>query len=393
MKKLIFPVAVFLIFAPSIALASGEAAEFRRMYKACVDSGGEAPSNYNDWVDNKGCRCGGSPFGSGNITCNKTSSSNNTSSSTEVPGIGSLIGALPLQQQIPAWGAAFGVMMILEGLTQSTQQGAQQDAQRRAAEEARVAEQKRIAEEREREAEAAKRRILSNLKGLDASPQLALMGNDSGDASPQLALIGIDSGSSLGLMTDDLQVRETIGFFGTKEIKPILEEDVHTGMQAGQGFDTAGKIMVSNLPPPPTTPTTKPTTKPVDNLQMDKVKADYYQAIDEYAKANLRRQQLEEEKKMAERIRQEAEKRYREQQAHIALIPQDQPAAKQEEDDKLAEAEKLLKQATDMDEKATQDLSKAKQNLEQVKLDLDRAEKAGADAVKSFTQTEPGQTK
>jgi hypothetical protein len=77
-----------------------------------------------------------------------------------------------------------GIKAIMEGAGNS-----QKEAQRRAEEEARAAEQKRIAEERERQAEATKQRLLSELKGLDAPPQLTLM--------------GIDSNHDLQLMTGD----------------------------------------------------------------------------------------------------------------------------------------------------------------------------------------------
>jgi hypothetical protein len=125
---------------------------------------------------------------------------------------------------------------------------------------------------------------------------------------------------------------------------------------------------------------------------MDKVWQDYYQAADKAAETDLRRQQLENDKKMADQIRQEAEKKVKEQQARVAVIPKEQPNRK-EEDDKLAEAEKLLNQATDLDRKATQDLDKAQQDLKQAKLDLDRTEKERTKAEKSLAQAEQGQTK
>lgn len=151
------------------------------------------------------------------------------------------------------------------------------------------------------------------------------------------------------------------------------------------GEETSGLAL--KMPDAPPTPT----AKPIEGSQIEKVWADYLHAADEFAKADLRRQQLEAEKKLAERILKEAEK-YHEQRQQAALIPKDQPA-KQEEDDKLAEAEKLLNQATDLDQKATQDLDNAKQDLKQAKLDLDRTEKERAKAEKNLAQTEQGQPK
>lgn len=175
---------------------------------------------------------------------------------------------------------------------------------------------------------------------------------------------------------------------GTLELKggtAMFGESNATGTMK-YGGETSGLAL--KMPDAPPTPT----GKLVDPALMDKVLADYHHAADEHAKADLRRRQLEEEKTLAERIRKEAEKKYREQQQQAALMPKDQPG-KQEQDDKLAEAEKLLNQATDLDQKATQDLDKAKQDLQQAKLDLDRTEKERAKAEKSLAQAEQGQTK
>ena len=89
-----------------------------------------------------------------------------------------------------------------------------------------------------------------------------------GDSS-QLGLMGADSGSGLSLMTDDLHVKETSGASGQKELKPIIG-DTGTGTikvtddaekessKAQKGFDTAGKIMNSDLPAAPSVPAAKP---------------------------------------------------------------------------------------------------------------------------------------
>lgn len=152
------------------------------------------------------------------------------------------------------------------------------------------------------------------------------------------------------------------------------------------GKETAGLTL--KMPDAPPTPI----GKVVDVATMDKAQQDYYQAADKAAQADLRRQQLEEDTKLAERIKKEAEKNYQEQQRQAALIPKDQPA-KQEADDKLAQAEKLLNQATDLERKATQDLDQAQQDVKQAKLDLDRTEKERTKAEKSLAQAEQGQTK
>jgi len=156
--------------------------------------------------------------------------------------------------------------------------------------------------------------------------------------------------------------------------------------QMNMGEETAGLSLKTTEEPK------APQGKLVDAATMDKVWQDYYQAADKAAEADLRRQQLENEKSIADQIRREAEKKVKEQQARVAVIPKEQPDRK-EEDDKLAEAERLLQQATDLDQKATQDLDKAKQDLKQAKLNLDRTEKERAKAEKSLAQAEQGQPK
>lgn len=209
-------------------------------------------------------------------------------------------------------------------------------------------------QERMRQLEARHQKLLSSLKG--------------GLGSTELGLKRMESGT--------LELKGGTAMFGESNATGTLTYDK----------EPAGlTLKMPNAPP-------IPTGKIVDMATMDKAWQDYHQAADQAAQADLRRQQLEEEKKLTEQIRKEAEKKYQEQQRQTALIPKDQPA-KQEADDKLAEAEKLLNQATDLDRKATQDLEQAKQNLKQAKLDLDRSEKERAKAEKSLAQAEQGQTK
>lgn len=132
-----------------------------------------------------------------------------------------------------------------------------------------------------------------------------------------------------------------------------------------------------------------PVGKPVDVATMDPIWQNYYRAADKYAEVDVRREQLENEKKMAEQIRQEAEKKYKEQQAHAALIPNEQPNRK-EEDDKLAEAERLFRQATDLDDQATKDLEQAKRDAEKAKADMDLAENERKKQETNLAQAEQG---
>jgi hypothetical protein len=118
------------------------------------------------------------------------------------------------------------------------------DAKRKAEEQLRVEEQRRAEQETLRKHEEMKNRLLGGMMGVESSPQLGLM--------------GVESGPGLSLMTDNASVNTQ----PAKGVPPaerglqlMLDDDAtRSSKQARQGFDTAGKIMGSNIPPPPPTP-------------------------------------------------------------------------------------------------------------------------------------------
>lgn len=301
-------------------------------------------SNYAEFAAQ--CRAQGGIPGFG-ATC-KPQSSGGSSGGSGYSG-----GRSSSNQQIlglaNALGTAFGESLRQQEADRA--QARQQEMERAAEEMARfqAAEQERM-----RQLEARHQKLLGSLKG--------------GLGNTELGLKRMESGT--------LELKSGTAMFGQSNATGPLK----------YGEDTTGLTL--KMPEAPPTPT----GKVVDMATMDKVWQDYYQAADKTAQADLRRQQLEEEKQLAERIKKEAEKKYQEQQQQAASIPKDQPA-KQEADDKLAQAEKLLNQATDLDRKATQDLDQAKQDLKQAKLDLDRTERERTKAEKSLAQTEQVQTK
>ena len=72
--RLFFVAEILLLSAamltrPSSSRAQGEATEVRRMFKGCTDSGGVAATDYQDWVNQNGCKCSVSSVGSGKVTC------------------------------------------------------------------------------------------------------------------------------------------------------------------------------------------------------------------------------------------------------------------------------------------------------------------------------------
>lgn len=110
---------------------------------------------------------------------------------------------------------------------------------------------------------------------------------------------------------------------------------------------------------------------------------DYLAALQRNNKAETRLRQLENEHRMIEKLRAEAEKKTQEQKARVAVIPPDQPEQRKAEDDKLAQAEKLLQEAIKLDEDATKDLADAKKDAEDAKAALAESEKKKQHAMKA----------
>ncbi len=211
------------------------------------------------------------------------------------------------------------------------------------------------AEERKRmeELEQRHQKLLGDLKG--------------GLGHTELGLKPIESGT--------LELKTGTNYFG-------IPSNPTGTMKLGE--ETADITMKTPDVPP------EPTAKFVAPSQLDTVMRAYYEAGDKYAKSELHRQQLENDKKIAKRIRREAEKKYREQQERVALIADDQPA-KQEEDDKLAKAQKLLDEATSLDNSAEKNLEQAKRDVDETKRELDKREKARNQAEKNLPQATMGQ--
>ncbi|NOS79305.1 MAG: hypothetical protein HOP35_15310 [Nitrospira sp.] len=302
--------------------------------------------NYAEFAEQ--CRAQGGTPGMG-ATCTPKSSSGSSGGFSGYSGGGASSNQQLMMGLAGALGAAFADSLKTQEANQALAR--QQEMERAAVEMARFQAEE---QERMRQLEARHQKLLSSLKG--------------GLGNTELGLKRMESGT--------LELKGGTAMFGESNATGTLK----------YGNETAGLAL--KMPDAPPTPT----GKVVDMATMDKVWQDYHQAADKAAQADLRRLQLEEEKKLAERIRKEAEKKYQEQQRQAASIPKDQPS-KQAEDDKLAEAEKLLNQAMDLDRKATQDLDQAKQDLKQAKLDLDRTEKDRAKAEKSLAQAEQGQPK
>ena len=261
MKKLIFFVAGFIILAPSMALAAGEAAEMNQIYQACIKSGGRAASNYNAWVAQNGCICPGSSTGSGQRTCSgASSSSSSTGSSGDLVTdstrnvVKGIMNGNSQQMGIGMMG--IGAAAFIQGMQSDPAADARRaqeaaiaaEQQRQAAEQQRQAEEQRRAEEIRRQ-EIARQRILGQLKGAESSGDLALK-TDS-DSS----LTVTESRGAFGNVI--VPVSAGTPSFGGLQLK-LVDDAEKSSAQARQGFDTAGKMMGADLPSPPPVPASKP---------------------------------------------------------------------------------------------------------------------------------------
>ncbi|MGQ0812014.1 MAG: hypothetical protein ACT4OO_12425 [Nitrospiraceae bacterium] len=110
---------------------------------------------------------------------------------------------------------------------------------------------------------------------------------------------------------------------------------------------------------------------------------DYLAALQRKNHAEMRLKQAEAEQRMIEQIRREAEKKHQEQQTRVAVVPVDRPEQRKQEDDKLAEAQRLLQEAIKLDEDATRDLTEAKKDVEDAKAALAESEKKKQHAMKA----------
>jgi hypothetical protein len=257
MRQVLFLVAVFTVLAPRVAWAAGEAAEVRQMFQACKDSGGVAADNYNAWVAQNGCKCGGSSTGSGKRTCPAASGSAGATDNS-----GDLVteatknvvqGVMNGNSQQAGVGLlGIGGAMLLQGLLGDPAADA-----RRAQEAALAAEQQRQAEDRRRaevvrQQELARHRILGLLKGSEGSTALALKLGES-DTSLTVTATRGPFGDTVAVPTGIAQPPIEHGL----QLK-LGDDAERASMQARQGFDTAGQISGTNLPKlpdPPPTPT------------------------------------------------------------------------------------------------------------------------------------------
>lgn len=265
MKRIIGLFIVFILAFPLASIAA-EPAWWTQMKNACINSGGRPVSNYyNDWVAGGGCVCPGSTKGSGQPTCSGGSSSSGgagtgsngdlITKSTE----GVVQGIMSGDANLTGIGImGVGVGMFLQGAQGDPAAAARQKAEEQARAAQAAEERRRQEEETLKRHEEMKNRLLGGMLNV-------------GDSS-QLGLMGADSGSGLSLMTDDR------GAFVGKELKLIMGDEV-TGARklsedeekdsdrARKGFDTAGKIMKSDLPAAPPTPM----GKPVSPIKLEKI--------------------------------------------------------------------------------------------------------------------------
>ncbi len=193
-------------------------------------------------------------------------------------GSGGYSGSDPLVQGAAILGNALGKALGDAILGNPQQDAANQAAAAQAAEQQRQAEeqQRQIDEQRTAEAlrqqEIAKQRILSQLKGSESSPGLALK---TGEEDTPLTVT-----ETRGALGSTVVTATGIGSLSDEHgLQLKLGDDAETSSrQAGQGFDTAGKIMGSTLPVAPPTPTSKSSAEKLQLLNVLRSKLKQNQA-------------------------------------------------------------------------------------------------------------------
>ncbi|MDE2260084.1 MAG: hypothetical protein KGK17_07170 [Betaproteobacteria bacterium] len=186
-----------------------------------------------------------------------------------------------MQQQLLQQGAGIVGQAIGNAILQSilgnpqqnaaNQAAAQAAAQKAAQDAAQADEQRRQADEAAmRQQEQIKQRILGAIKeGTTETPALGLMTGDEADAPLQVTRVANDFGT-----TALVPVNTAPGSSAGKRLELMLGDDADAppiSMQAGQGFDTAGKMQGSVSSPPPT-PSSKPVAQNVKLLKDLKAK-------------------------------------------------------------------------------------------------------------------------
>jgi hypothetical protein len=245
-----------LLFLAGLALASmsaraqNEAAEMDRIYAACRASGGQAASNYNDWVAQNGCVCDG--VGSGARTCPGTGSSSQSTATSDLAAEGAKATAQGLLHGDPAL-AGMGILGMMMGLGMQGDPAADAERARQAAAAAEEQERREQANKAqfERQQELTRQRILGALKDTSATAGLALKT----DGAATLSVMEVPS---------DLSTRAVVPIgVGSIPVPHALQlklgDDAdRSSEQARAGFDTAGPMPGALLPQAPAAPPGKP---------------------------------------------------------------------------------------------------------------------------------------
>lgn len=190
-------------------------------------------------------------------------------------------------QQILQQGAGVVGQAIGNAILQSIIGNPQEDAARQAAAAQAASQsaeqQKQADQEAMRQQELAKQRILGALKDTSQTPALELKTGDAADAPPQVTRVRNGFGTT-ALMPVNTVPDSSAG----NGLQLKLGDDADTGsIQAGQGFDTAGKIQGSDLPPSPPTPASRPIAQKVKLLKALKAKLKKNEAAEQSLKDKL----------------------------------------------------------------------------------------------------------
>ncbi len=227
------------------------------------------------------CRCpsGQAQCMTGYSSCE--AACNPTNGGINAGGIGTTSQQI-LQQGAAIAGQAIGNAILQSIIGNPQEDAATQNAAAKAAAQA-VEQQKQADQEAMRQQELARQRILGALKDTDPIPALELKTGDSADGPLQVT----KAQNSFGT-TALVPVRSVQDSSSGKGLQLKLGDDADTSsLQAGQGFDTAGKIQGSDLPTPPPTPASRPIIQKAKLLKTLKAKLKKNEAEEQSLKDKL----------------------------------------------------------------------------------------------------------
>jgi hypothetical protein len=337
----------------------------------------QSAAGYQEW-----CRCiGGKPYWSeGNLACTPPSGGSSSG--------GGISTGDPFYQLGYQLGGGFRKLLFGDPEERARRQAEIEEAQRQAEEAKRryEAEQARINEERYQRISNLLKGVEGGggtlaLKGISSSESLQLKtgtaffgipGNPSGSFSEtELKHEGTGSSGTTSVDSSPFVQLNSAAFLSAKAAAADSVEDAKLLSEAAFEVITNATVKLE-IPP-------EVKGAPVSQAQIEKfssVQKDFLTAQENLQKANWKLAETEYNKRIAEQVRKEAERKSKElPQAGLQSVPSANPKEKKAVDDRTAEASKLLEDATKLVEKMTAELNRVVKELDEAQRNFSETEK------------------